>query len=40
MISKEDYSVCKCAINRDRMVKVLVRFCHEMIKHGYFRAGG
>ena len=31
MISKGDYSVCKCAMNRDRMVKVLVRFFHEKI---------
>ena len=36
MFSKRDYSVCECAINSDRMVKVLVKFCNVIIKHNHF----
>ena len=32
MFSKRDYSVCKCAMKSDRMVKVLVKFHDVIIK--------
>ena len=36
MFSKRDYSVCKCAIKSDRMVKMLVKFYNAIMKHDHF----
>ena len=36
IFSKRDYSVHKCAMHCERMVKVLVRFYNTMIKHNHF----
>ena len=36
MFSKRDYSSCKCAMNCDRMAKVLVRCCNAIVKHNHF----
>ena len=36
IFSKRDFSVRKCAMNCERMSKVLVRFCNMIMKHDHF----
>ena len=34
--SRRDYAVCKCALECERIVEVLIKFCNVIIKHNHY----